>query len=506
MYWFDILGEMFRSILACAAAISLASSAPLLAGTPSAKATLIPITADSYPFGAAAHTRVPENPGQFGYVEEEFLLSGTANVYDWPKAGSAVVRVPNAPYATRVIVRRPAKREKFSGTVAVEMLNPSNLFDLNLGWTISHKEFVRNGDAWVGITAKPVDVITLKTFNPARYAALNWPNPLPLDDSRNCATVARDSQRTTENGLVWDIFSQAGVWLKSRDAANPLLYGQPAAANPVQHLYAWGYSQTGGFLYTYVNAIHPLDVQAYGKPVFDAYLIAMASGPTPINQCAEAIPAGDPRRQIGNAGVPVIRVMSQSDYLTSIPARLPDNDTPPNQTRNYEIAGSAHATPDELNFAAAPADIEKGGRAVPPMSCNEGPRSRFPNGPAFNAIFRNLDAWVRKGIPPPRPEQIRVENGKPVLDASGNVTGGVRSPFVDVPVSTWYGNSTGESFCRIAGHEVPFDAARLKELYPTHAAYVKAVSEDVSKLIAERFLIKQDGDEMIERAKKSAIP
>lgn len=494
-------------MLACAPGITLAALTPLLAGTPVPKAARIPVTAGSYPFGAAAHTRVPEDPGQFEYVEEEFLLTGTANVYDWPASGPAVVRTPNAPYTTRVIVRRPAKREKFSGTVAVEMLNPSNLFDLNLGWTISHKEFVRNGDAWVGITAKPVDVVTLKNFDPARYAALNWANPLPADDPRNCATVARDSERTTENGLVWDIFSQAGAWLKSRDAANPLLYGQNGASvHPVQHLYAWAYSQTGGFLYTYVNAIHPLDVKANGRPIYDAYLIAMASGPTPINQCAAPIPAGDPRRQIRNAGVPVVRVMSQSDYLTSIRARLTDNDEPPNQMRNYEIAGAAHATPDELNFAAAPADIEKGGRAVPPMSCNEGPRSRFPNGPAFNAIFRNLDIWVRKGIPPPRAEQIKVENGKPVLDAQGNVTGGVRSPFVDVPVSAWYGNSTGESFCRIAGHEVPFDNTRLKQLYPTHGAYVKAVRDDVSKLVAERFLVRQDGDEMIEDAKKSAIP
>ena len=199
------------------------------------------------------------------------------------------------------------------------------------------------------------------------------------DDPRNCATVPRDSDRATENGLVWDIFSQAGAWLKSRDRSNPLLYGvSDDSPHPVQHLYAWGYSQTGGYLYTYVNAIHPLDVQANGKPIYDAYLIATASAPTAINQCAAADSGGRSRRQIKDVGVPVVRVMTLSDYLGSIAARLPDSDTPPNQMRNYEIAGAAHATPDELNFAAAPADIEKAGREVPPMSCNEGPRSRFP--------------------------------------------------------------------------------------------------------------------------------
>jgi hypothetical protein len=475
--------------------------------TPVPKATPIAATTDSYPFGAADHTRIPTDLRKLGYVEEEFLLSGTANVYDWPQAGPAVVRSSNAPYATRVLVRRPVKRSKFSGTVAVEMLNPSNLFDLNIGWAISNKEFVRNGDVWVGITAKPVAVAALKNFNPERYAGLSWANPLPLDDPRNCTTVARDSERITENGLVWDIYSQVGAWLRSRDRSNPLMYGESDRRDhPVQHLYAWGYSQTGSFLYTYVNAIHPLDVVANGKPIYDAYLIAVASGPSQLNQCAGPVAAGDPRRQIKNAGVPVIRVMSQSDYLRTVASRLPDSDDAPNQLRNYEIAGSGHATPDELSFAAAPDDIVKAKRTVPPMACKEGPRSRFPSSIAYNAIFHNLDLWVRKSIPPPIAEQIHVENGAAVVDKFGNVVGGVRSPFVDVPASTWFGNSTGESFCMIAGHEVAFDPERLKQLYPTREAYVKAVAKDVAELVSKRFIMPQDGEELVQKAKKASIP
>ena len=463
----------------------------------------IPVTASSYPFGAADHERVPEDLKAIGYVEEEFLVSGTANVYDWPQSGAAIVRTPNVPYTTRVLIRRPATRSKFSGAVAVEMLNPSNLFDLNLGWAISHKQFARNGDVWVGITAKPVSVVTLKAFDPARYAPLSWANPLPLDDARNCATVGADSTRMTENGLVWDMNRQVGAWLKSRDRTNPLAYAAAAdRPHPVQHLYAWGYSQTGGFLYTYVNAIHPLDVQATGKPLFDAYVIATASGPTPINQCSGAIPAEDPRRTIHKAGVPVVRVMSGSDYLRSMAARLTDSDVAPDLLRNYEIAGSAHATPDELNFAAAPADLVKAGRAVPPMSCNEGLRSRFPNSIAFNAILKNLDAWVRTGVAAPRVDPIRVENGAPVLDTFGNVTGGIRSPYVDVPTSTWFGNSTGASFCGIAGHEARFDTARLKELYPSSADYVRKVTDDVAKLVALRVMTKEDGDDLIAEARR----
>jgi hypothetical protein len=75
-----------------------------------------------------------------------------------------------------------------------------------------------------------------------------------------------------------------------------------------------------------------------------------------------------------------------------------------------------------------------------------------------------------------------------------------------VPTSTWFGNSTGKSFCTIAGHEVAFDGARLRELYPTHAAYVQAVTKDVEDLVAKRFITKKDGDALIADAKKADVP
>ena len=456
-------------------------------------------TAASYPFGAADHTRSPENLRGIGYVEEEYLFSGAANVYDWPANGAAVVRTSNAPYTTRVLIRRPADAKRFSGTVVVEMLNPSNRMDLNIGWAISHEEWVRRGDAWVGITSKPISVVALKQFDAKRYAALSWANPLPVTDARNCESVAGDSARTTENGLVWDIHRQVAQWLRSDDRTNPF-------ATSVERLYAWGYSQSGSFLYTYINAIHPLDVQARGRSLFDAYFIGVSSGPAPINQCAARIEGDDPRRAIRNVGVPVVRVMTQSDYLRGIAARRPDSDDPQDRYRNYEIAGAGHASPDELTYGPAVADIEKVGIAVPPMSCNEGPRSRFPNSVAFNAIYRNLDAWVRKGIAPPRAEPILVENGAPVLDAHGNVRGGIRSPFVDVPTAQWTGTSTGPSFCNIAGHETPFDAAKLKSLYPSPTSYADAVRKNVDALVAARFITKEDGVKLMEQARQVRVP
>jgi hypothetical protein len=467
----------------------------------------IPVTATSYPFGAADHTLVPEDLRRQGYVEEEYLVSGKANVYDWPAPGPAVVRTPDAPYATRILVRRPAKH--FSGNVVVEMLNPSNRFDLNIGWAMAHRQIVRNGDAWVGITAKPIDVISLKTFDPGRYGSLSFANPLPLDDPRNCANPVTSvdppafRSRSTEDGLAWDIYSQVGAWLRSDARSNPL-------ASRVRHAYGFGYSQTGGYLYDYINAINPLVVQSDGKPIYDGYIVAVAGGrfvgAVPINQCSPAPTVPDPRLQFSNVGVPIIHMMSQSDYLFGIDARRPDSDAPADRFRHYEMAGAAHATPDELNFAAAPADIIRAGRDVPPMSCNEGRRSRFPSRIFFDAALRNLDLWVRYGIKPPHADPIEVVNGAGVLDEFGNVVGGLRSPYVDVPTSTWFGNSTGASFCVIAGHEVPFDAARLRQLYPTHGAYVRAVVRDTVELVRGRYITAYDGLDIIREAAAADVP
>lgn len=467
----------------------------------------LPSNARSHPFGAARFQGVPENLRAKGYVEEEYIVSGTANVYDWPSYGPAVVRTPNAPYTTRILVRKPIRAATFSGNVVVEPLNPSNLFDLNIGWAMMNRQIIRNGDVWVGVTVKPVSIVALKKFDAQRYASLSMANPLSLDDPRNCATVAADSSRTTENGLAWDIISQVGQLVRSDDAANPVRYG---ARHRTQQVYGFGYSQTGGYLYDYINGVRPLALSAPGKQIYDGYIVAVAGGAfvgnVPINQCAKVPPVTDPRFQFSNVGVPIMHVMSQSDYLVGIAGRRLDSDAPSDRFRHYEMAGAGHATPDELNYAARPQDIVKAGQPVPPMSCNEGPRSRFPSYVFFDAILRNLDLWVRKNVAPPHGSPIVVENGVPVEDQYGNVLGGLRSPFLDVPTSTWEGNSTGASFCRIAGHEVPFSSERLAQLYPTHQTYIRNVVRSVNELVRQRFLTRYDGDQLIRDARQANVP
>jgi hypothetical protein len=495
--------------LLAAAAAAAATPIPQVVGP-------LPITESSHPFGGAAWQLQPQDLAAHGYVEEEYLASGTAGVYDWGADNKAVVRTADAPYTTRMLVRRPINQTRLSGTVVVEPLNPSNLFDLNIGWAMSGDQFMRNGDVWVGFTSKPVAVQALKAFDLQRYGSLSWANPLALDDPRNCTDIqtivdpVSVRSRTTEDGLVWDIFSQIGTWLKSDAASNPLADASGAQrASHVDREYGFGYSQTGSMMITYMNAIQPRVVADEGRPIYDGYFVGVAGGAfigaAPLNQCTRVPPLGDPRRSLRNAGVPVIQMMSQSDYRIGIASRQPDEDMPPDLYRHYEMAGAAHATPDELFYSARPEDILAAGRDVPPMSCNEGPRSRFPNRIFIDAALRNIDLWSRDSLPAPPGRDILVEDGAPVLDEFGNVLGGLRSPYLDVPTSTWFASSTGASFCFIAGHEVPFDQATLDELYPAQGTYVSAVARDVGGLVADRYITRADGQALIREAVQTDI-
>jgi hypothetical protein len=404
-----------------------------------------------------------------------------------------------------MLIRRPIDNRRFSGNVILEILNASNYVDLEIGWALSKEQFVRNGDIWIGFTSKPVTAAALKRFNPTRYAALNWANPLPLTDPQNCTTlysvIAGDSSRTTENGLLWDIFSQIAALARSEAPDNPL------RRYDVDRVYGYGYSQSGFDLQTYIDAVFPLAKLRNGRPVFDGFLdVAGFNTPAPINQCAPA-PSGTVA-QIRNAGVPVIRMATNSEeILASVQAgRRADNDKYPDQFREYELASVSHATPNELDFGPAFADILAAGAPMPPVTCGFGPRSPLPNGIFQDAALENLDLWVRRNVPPPPGALLQFQNGAQVLDQFGNAVGGVRSSYVDVPTAHWFVGSTGPGLCFLLGYEHPFDEAELKALYPDHDVYVARAIADNFRLVVERYTTLEDGIKIIRNAQQSGVP
>src|SRR3972149_10548867 len=92
----------------------------------------IPVTGDSYPFNAANHSIVPQDLSKFNYIEEEYFVSGLANIYDFNSDGKIMVKTADAPYTTRILMRRPASPNEFSGTIIVELLNPTARYDLDV--------------------------------------------------------------------------------------------------------------------------------------------------------------------------------------------------------------------------------------------------------------------------------------------------------------------------------------------------------------------------------------
>jgi hypothetical protein len=454
------------------------------------KWTFLPVTTASTPFLAAQRNLVPPDLAKAGYVEEEFAIGSRVNVYDWQSDGSVRVKTPNAPYGTRILVRRPTNPARFSGNVIVEILHSARRFDWPMMWGYSHDFFMENGDAWVGISTPNV-AAGLKMFNPARYRDVSFANPTKEPCTPNGAVSE------TEEGLRWDAISQVAGLLKSNLADRPL------GDLRVEAVFL---TMQGGDLQTYINAIHPLATLANGKPAYDGYLLKSPAAPVRINQCATAPAANDPRRAIRKTNVPVIVVVAQGEVVDAIPFRRADSDAADDKFRLYEVSGAGHIDRSAYSgFPVFPDQIASVGSAQgnpewpfnvtcdPPIPMMPVPLMSY----VFDAAFANLEQWARKGTPAPRAERIQITNpgasgAAVVADADGHAMGGVRSTYVDVPAAKLATNSNGPGVCREMGREIPFDQSRFQALYPNAKAYTDKVAQTADRLVKERWLTEAD--------------
>ena len=471
-------------------------------------------TDTSYAFDPAAGTDYQSQ----GYIQEEYFISGTANEYelvnpDNTSSFDVQVRTADLPYTTRILVRRPANPRHTSGNVIVEFLNPSGGYDIATAWSCYWNQIIRNRDIWVGVTCKKTIVFStcagwpqgLKVFDPARYAPLSFER---------------------DRAQAWDIFTQLGALLKSNDASNPLRKCR------VKYLYGHGYSQTGGYLITYINFFHKDAKLGHGKPVYDGYLANSAAGPIWINDdgmnpCVPSLsfgpyPATDPRRVIQPCGVPVIHTLTETEIaipsadLNAIVTRRADSNKYPDLFRHYEIAGACHKGANPVGPTAA--DLTKTMGYVCPWCCY-GTISDFPAQYIHNGILDNIEKWVRLGIPPPKGDLIEVTSaGVIVRDVFGNAQGGIRTPYLDVPIKTYLPMSAAcptcppatlcagcSLWCVILGNMVPFDQATLEGLYENHGDYVSKFARATSKLFKGRWISAIDMGLMIKEAAQSDV-
>ena len=535
--------KWLRGAIPTAAALAVIAPAAIAAADDVAPFTValptvtgpIPSTPDNFGFGVEGFDVQPPVPD--GYVIEEFFVSGVGNLYEFTPTGIRIVSpCPPAatsgctgiPYTTRMVVKRPRRAHELSGTVIIEPLNPSGGFDIAAVWDRSRELFVHSGDIFIGWSSKSVIVNALKQWNPTRYAALSW-NYLPFVPGGNSGV---------NDGITFDIAAQIGALIKAGGAGSPL-HGLP-----VRHVIESGFSQDGGFTFTQADIFHALERMPGGGAIYDGYIPMGTNGPSNINfglTPAGALPGTDPRRKMQPRDAPVIHVDTETEiFLGSLNPiglvfRRPDGDAPGDRYRLWEVPGAAHVSNDfsepVTNIERDAAQIQKLALAdAPPLGCAH---QQFVNGPirgvpgvvspddfpfsnVQNAAFRGLIAWIETGEPPPHgaPIQVDTTTSPPhiVRDALGNAVGGVRTPFVDVPITTYVpfdtvAHTTAQSgFCVLYGYNLPFDAATLQSLYRNHGQYVSRFATESIGLVRDGFWLLPDAIRAIERAARSHVP
>ena len=442
------------------------------------------LTGGNGPFiGAATGLTVPAN-----YVQHEYVASGTATAYVAKGAlamdGKWTFEPDtSASYRTRILVRRPADVADFSGTVIVEWLNVSGGVDANPDYASVEEEIIRQGHAWIGVSAQligvaggPVlvkapgaeDVVGkgLKAIDPARYGSLEHPG----------------------DGYAFDIFTQVGRSVRS---------GSLLGGTKPRVVIAAGESQSAIALTTYYNGVQPL------TRTFDAFLIHSRGSvslplvaPGQAADLATAITTTSPTLLRGDLDAPILELQAESDVigvLNSFAVRQPDTD----RFRLWEVAGTAHADAHLLGSMAANIDC---GAPI-----NDGPMHLVAK-----AALRALDTWVRTDAAPPTGERIEVSTDPAAAiarDADGIALAGIRTPPVEVPVDVLSGVSgpTPSLLCLLLGSTQPLPASRLSALYPSRADYQQKYDAEVTRTLEAGFVLEADRDALLGFAKPSRI-
>ena len=435
-----------------------------------------------------------------GYVREEWFVTGRATSYSGKHLTGdgrwSVTPDQEASYTTRLVVVRPTEEARFSGTAVVEWLNVSGGRDAAPDWLFTHREIVRRGQVWVGVTAQKAGVDGgglrddqhLRRADPDRYAELEHPG----------------------DAFSFDIYGQAAAAVRQGGA----LVG---GLRPTTVL-ATGESQSAIFLTTYVNAIDPLDrvvdgVLLHGRSVRGAWLDGTLWDVRRLAAETMRRPSLPGHLIRDDARVPVLTVQSETDVVLMLSglARQPDSD----RFRLWEVAGASHF--DMYGLRAAyrddglldlgdavhrlaedlqPISDPRGVRTSAPVNC--GPQQHY----VLQAALRALESWVREGEAPASAPRISTRAFQPLRlrrDAMGLALGGVRTPFVEAPVHTLSGlGQTTPGFGLLFGSTHPFTAGQLARRYPGGIEeYVEDFTAASRAAVAAGFLVPEDEAEIL---------
>ena len=455
----------------------------------------VDLRTQGYVPGTPFYAGVSFDEAEVGYRETEYFISGTAMSYmatdalrsdgQWSVAGADA-----ADYVSRIVVLRPMDDAAFNGTVVVEWFNVSGGVDAAPDLTQMHTELMREGYAWVGVSAQSAGIegggafdLPLKLIDAQRYARLNHPG----------------------DSFSYDIFSQAAQAVR-----NPLGM-DPLDGLSVERMIAVGQSQSAFRLVSYVNAVHPT------IDLFDGFVIhARGRGSSALSQLPQPeVATPDTVFIREDLAEPVLVLQSETDLfiLGSVTERQPDSQ----YIRLWEVAGAAHSDvyttvkgPIDKGDDPTVADVVSNSDARPPfISCplpvNDGPAHWVSK-----AAVAAVDKWIRSGEAAASAPLLALNSqGTAFLyDSLGNVRGGVRTPYVDAPVAVLSGDGqppANAAFCGLFGTTELFDDVLLASLYPDKQAYIDAIDKATDESVAAGFLLPKDAQLIKARARTSDI-
>ncbi|WP_411721935.1 alpha/beta hydrolase domain-containing protein [Mycetocola sp.] len=473
--------------LACAGVLALttastAVAAPSPATDPIiASLTAVPTVegpvaqdADSHLWSSMEHARVPFDVADRGYVEEEYFLSGTANVYD-NAGGRLQVSTADVPYVNNILVRRPAQKVDSSGVVLVDILNASNGFPGEDHWRRMWDWAMEQGHTVIGVTSKPIQVDALKNFDAERYADLTW----NVTDVEREPIIADPQKHSTfnpflvvpgaEEGLAWDILTQVGTLLDAKEG-RAVLGGQKAKT-----VLLMGQSQSGVYLNTYASNFHTAVTRANRGPVFDGYLNTVGAVlERPLQQSPQGgfvtVPGSEPALD-----VPFITVTAEGDPGLFGAATLAAKDLPENR-RHWQVPATPHT---DLLSPVIPADEEiyQSGRL--PNTAVHNPAFReslnpYPIEPTVIAAAESLVNWSKRNKDAAPSKWFEQENGALARDETGNVTGGVRYGLLEHPLGQYRGAAAPGA---VYGSVDLMSADEFARTYGTREAYLALVTQ-----------------------------
>lgn len=348
------------------------------------------------------------------------------------------------PYRTRIVVRRPSDASRFSGIVLAESMHPSGN-----AWMFhfTHTYTMTSGHAGIEIV----------TSDPAQFVEFNEP---------------RYRELRMQPGQAGEIIVQVGALVRSRRPDNPV------ADLSIRRVILAGTSASAGVLINYLP-FHMVYRLADMKPIYDGFL--PTSNGTNIRQ----------------VDVPMIQVPTTTEAMRGVVPTRQDGDSPGDAFRVYEFPGMPHLDTRDVD-------------AFRPNPCKH-PISLFPMSTYMSVALHHLVQWVDTGVLPPRADRILVDRNTAhdgslmALDEIGNPKGGIRSPYVDVPVARYgfpnegavpptpktvpwvalRGEAGIDQLCRLTGYQIPLTAEQLKKLYTTKQNLIAKVRQRVDELTRE---------------------